>query len=71
MNANNTQVGGNHYQREYQHWDFTTDLSMPYLIGCATKYISRWQYKNGIEDLNKSLHYIKKCGERDIYLKLD
>lgn len=67
MSANNKQVGGDHYRRlEYQHWDFITDLRLPYLIGCATKYPTRWRGKNGLEDLRKAVHYVDKAEERGI-----
>jgi hypothetical protein len=54
------QEGGDHYQSVYQHWDWVTDLGMGYLAGCATKYVSRWWKKNGIEDLKKAMTYIDK-----------
>lgn len=66
MSANDTQVGGDHYKMEYQHWDFVTDLKLPYLIGCSTKYPTRWRGKNGLEDLRKAVHYINKAEERGI-----
>lgn len=66
--ANDRQVGGTHYQaNEYQHWDFVTDLRLPYLLGVATKYVSRWRDKNGVEDLEKALHYLEKANERGVY----
>lgn len=61
MDVNDIQIGGKHYQREYQHWDMVCDLNLHYLLACATKYISRWREKNGVEDLRKSLHYISKA----------
>lgn len=66
MSANDTQVGGDHYKGEYQHWDFVCDTGMHYLLGCATKYISRWRKKNGVEDLKKALHYVEKACERHL-----
>ena len=68
MTANNTQVGGTHYKREYQHWDLVPDTNMPYHLACATKYVSRWREKNGLEDLKKSIHYIQKSNERGILM---
>lgn len=62
--ANATQVAGDHYRSEYQHWDFVIDSQMPYVLGCATKYLTRWRKKNGIQDLKKSIHYIEKAQER-------
>ena len=66
--ANNTQVGGTHYKRGYQHWDLVPDTDMPYHLACATKYVSRWREKNGLEDLKKSIHYIQKSKERGIFM---
>lgn len=63
MAANDTQVGGQHYMSEYQHWDFVTSLNLGYLIGNATKYVARAAKKNGAEDLRKALHYITKFEE--------
>lgn len=65
MKANDMQVGGTHYQREYQHWDMVTDTGMHYLLGCATKYIARWPNKNA-DDLIKATHYLQKAMECDI-----
>lgn len=66
MSANNKQVGGQHYAKggEFQHWDLISfNFGPSYLIGCATKYITRWRDKNGIQDLQKALHYIEKLQE--------
>ena len=64
MSANESQVGGAHYQSGYQHWDFVQDcLGGLYMEGCITKYISRWRKKNGLQDLEKALHYCQKLIE--------
>ncbi len=68
MEANKTQVGGEHYKVGYQHWDMVCDTGMPYLLGCATKYLIRWKHKNGLEDLKKAIHYIRKAEERKVYM---
>lgn len=54
------QVGGDHYEAEYQHWDYVVDMEMPYLPATATKYIARWRKKNGLQDLEKALSYFQK-----------
>ena len=54
------QVGGGHYESDYQHWDLISYHGVGYLEGCATKYIVRWRKKDGVEDLKKALHYTKK-----------
>lgn len=64
MKANDLQVGGSHYQTsKVQHWDLISEMGTLYLIGCATKYVSRWRKKNGREDLEKALHYVSKLEE--------
>lgn len=66
MDVNEIQIGGSHYQKEYQHWDFAIDTNMPYILGCATKYPTRWLEKNGTQDLRKSIHYLSKAEEAGI-----
>lgn len=65
MSANEKQIGGEHYSRlgEYQHWDWVCDIKLPYLEGCATKYLSRWRDKGGLQDILKSTHYMEKAKE--------
>lgn len=62
--ANEMQVGGDHYKAGYQHWDMITDFHIGYLEGCATKYLTRWRKKNGLEDLKKALHFTQKLIEK-------
>lgn len=61
--ANDTQVGGSHYKTGYEHWDLVLRTNMMYLEGQATKYVSRWRKKNGVEDLKKAEHYVQKLIE--------
>ena len=63
MKANDKQIGGRHYAAGIQHWDFITDNNFSYLRGCATKYLTRYHDKNGVEDLRKAQHYIEKLRE--------
>lgn len=60
-NANSKQVAGTHYLTSgVAHWDYVTKQDVPYLEGNATKYLTRWKKKNGIQDLQKAAHYIEK-----------
>lgn len=61
LNPNEYQVGGNHYKQMIQHWDIVAMLRANYFIGCATKYMSRFERKNGAEDLEKAAHFITKA----------
>lgn len=71
-NANERQIGGNHYGgTEYQHWDWVTDIRLPYLSGVGSKYAFRWRNKDGIQDLEKALHYIDKAEECGIRGSVD
>lgn len=64
-NANETQVAGNHYKgKEIQPWDAITAWFGPgYLAGNIIKYVSRYEQKNGLEDLAKAQHYLAKLIE--------
>jgi len=59
------QVGGDHYKAKnnYQHWDWCIDISLGYLEAAATKYITRWKGKNGVQDVMKGISYLEKAKE--------
>ncbi len=69
MAANDRQVGGDHYQIHtgkcphcqgvIQHWDLYAE--QPYIVGQVAKYVTR--EKNGVEDLQKALHFLLKLAE--------
>ncbi|MCS5550265.1 MAG: DUF3310 domain-containing protein [Gammaproteobacteria bacterium] len=40
--------------------DFILDQKMSYLEGNIIKYVSRYKFKNGIEDLEKARWYLEK-----------
>ncbi len=61
--ANEQQIGGDHYKSPVQHWDIVAAFGIGYLEGNATKYVSRWRKKNGLQDLEKARHYIQKMFE--------
>jgi hypothetical protein len=66
MSANSTQVGGSHYQvlKGLQHWDLVDDYKIGYLEAGAVKYLTRWRQKDGLKDLRKALHFIRKLYEK-------
>lgn len=61
--ANSQQVGGTHYQSTYPHWDLVIRTGNAYLDGQITKYATRYRKKNGLEDLDKAVHYAQKLRE--------
>jgi hypothetical protein len=65
--ANETQVGGTHYQTdgELQHWDIVQLFNLDYFQGQVSKYLFRWKYKHQtpaqrLEDLKKARHFLDK-----------
>lgn len=57
---NSIQVGGDHYQSGFQHWDWVQLIKLPYLPAAASKYLTRWRRKGGLQDLEKALHFLNK-----------
>ena len=59
--ANETQVGGNHYQTGgQQHWDLVIPFELDYFQAAITKYVFRHKKKDGLKDLRKAQHFIQK-----------
>ena len=63
--ANTRQVGGKHYIRsDMQHWDFAYAIhGRGYFQGQITKYVTRWRFKGGVQDLLKASHFLQKLME--------
>ena len=54
----NIQVGGSHYMYfDIQPYEFISKNNLSFFQGCVVKYVCRYMYKNGIEDLDKIIHY--------------
>lgn len=54
-------INPDHYkQGNIEVVDFILDQKMNYLEGNIIKYISRYKFKNGIEDLEKARWYLEK-----------
>ena len=52
-NANDKQIGGNHYKLKIQPFDFIMENNLNFFQGNVIKYVVRYLKKNQIEDLNK------------------
>lgn len=62
--AVDTQVGGDHYKKlGYQPIELIHKLGLDFFQGNMLKYITRYKYKNGQEDLDKCIHYAKLAYE--------
>jgi len=56
--ATERQVGGNHYKKfKIQSIEFIMANKLNFIQGCIIKYICRFESKNGVEDLDKIIHY--------------
>ena len=65
MSAFKKQVGGTHYkEHKIQPFKFIQANNLDYLQGVVIKYIVRYKDKNGIEDLDKIIHYCELEKER-------
>ena len=54
------QIGGNHYKyMKIQPLDFIIQNEIPYIEGNIIKYVSRYKAKNGLQDLEKAMHYLE------------
>lgn len=59
MSALAQQEGGSHYKgMAIQPVEFIYKNGIPFIEGCAIKYLCRWRAKNGVEDLKKARHFI-------------
>ena len=66
MKANKKQVGGKHYMKyKIQPIEFITQNNIPFIEGNVIKYLLRYKDKNGIQDLDKCIHYIELL--KDMY----
>jgi hypothetical protein len=53
------QVGGTHYKKGVQPWTIALDWGLDPWSHNVVKYILRFPYKNGKEDLKKIQHYLE------------
>ena len=53
------QVGGDHYKTmPIQPVEYIHRNGLGFIEGCVIKYVSRWRAKNGVQDLEKALHFL-------------
>ena len=65
------QIGGSHYKFfTIQPYEFIAKNDLTFFQGNVIKYVCRYKYKNGIEDLEKIKHYcdleIKKLKDEGV-----
>ena len=54
-----------HYRTDIQPIEYIVANNMGFCEGNVVKYISRWEMKGGIEDLEKAKHYIEMLIEQE------
>ena len=64
------QVGGSHY-RNYaiQPIEYIVANGLSFLAGNVVKYVTRYKDKNGLEDINKAIHYLELIKEFEYLAK--
>ncbi len=63
-NALSKQEGGSHYKDMLiQPVEFIVKNNLAFLEANVIKYVCRHRNKNGIEDLNKAIHYLELAKE--------
>ncbi len=64
---NQDNINPTHYkQGEIEVIDFILDQNMDYLTANIQKYISRWRFKDGIDDLRKARWFLDKLIEQQM-----
>lgn len=66
MKALDVQVGGDHYKRmAIQPAEYNIKNGLSFAAGNVVKYVTRYQFKNGMEDLLKAKHYLEMLIEHE------
>ena len=51
------QIGGSHYKHFHIPYEFISKNDLSFFQGNVIKYVCRYKFKNGVEDLEKIKHY--------------
>tara|TARA_R100000329_G_scaffold147197_1_gene134564 strand:- start:120 stop:359 length:240 start_codon:yes stop_codon:yes gene_type:complete len=54
-----------HYDFTIEPFDYIHDNDMGFAEGNVVKYITRWKYKDGLQDLYKAKRYIEMLIEKE------
>jgi hypothetical protein len=57
MIAKDKQIGGDHYKLKIQPYTFVMENGLNFFQGNVIKYVVRYLKKNGVQDLEKIIHY--------------
>lgn len=59
------QVGGLHYDLPISPLEYIVKNNMPFREANVVKYVTRHASKNGLEDINKAIHYLELIKETE------
>jgi len=65
VSVKSKQVAGTHYQKGIQPWDIISEWELDFWEGNVLKYLLRWKFKDGVQDLQKAKHYLEYLIERN------
>ena len=52
---------------KYQPFELIRRTGIDFFCGNVVKYVSRYKNKNGVEDLQKAMHYIQYMREKNVW----
>ena len=58
--TDNKAIGGSHYKSDIEPIDLIEQLGLTFHEGNVVKYVTRYTRKNGREDLEKAIWYVKR-----------
>jgi hypothetical protein len=72
MKELNRQVAGDHYSRlKIQPLEYALENDLGVCEHAIIKYVSRWNFKGGVEDLRKARHYLDIMIEKEVQAGID
>ena len=64
MKASDNQIGGEHYKNmAIQPSEYIYRNNLNWLQGNVIKYVTRFKQKNGVQDIDKAIHYLELLKE--------
>lgn len=58
--AEHDSINPSHYRKGIETYDYITSWDMGFTQGNVIKYVTRYPFKNGLEDLKKAQWYLQK-----------
>ena len=72
MKSLEKQIAGDHYSRlRIQPLEYALENDLGVCEHAVIKYVSRWNFKGGVDDLRKARHYLDIMIERELEAEAD